>query len=342
MQQFWLNALLLLVLLLTATAVRAEKTDIVYLQNGDRITGEVKSLYRGKLEFSTDHMGTVYIEWEDIREIISTTGQAVELTNGQRFYGPLQKSDNADMLLVNTAQGVVGVGTLDVVDMYPVEAGFWQRLDLSASLGFSWDKGSSVGKYNIGLDLEYRDPRFVTRAQLSSEVTTQKGRDDTTRAQLSFSHMRFRRNKRYTDVFADLSSNDELGVDLRALLGAGYGWAPIRSNRNWFSLAAGLDVNHEIPTEGEEETNLEAVGMLSYEYYKYSNPERKFSTRLVVFPSITDFGRWRADFTTDFRLEFVDDLFWVLEVFANFDSDPVSTIGSNSDYGAISSLAYKF
>ena len=83
---------MIILLSLTSQAVRAQKTDVVYLQNGDRITGEIKSLFRGKLEFSTDHRGTLFIEWEDIREIVSTTGQAIELTNGQRFYGPLTKT----------------------------------------------------------------------------------------------------------------------------------------------------------------------------------------------------------------------------------------------------------
>jgi hypothetical protein len=342
MSSLLFRSILLIVLLALSVTARADKTDVVYLQNGDRITGEAKTLYRGKLEFSTDHMGTLFIEWDDIREIISSTGQVVELTNGQRFYGPLNKPENSDMLMIDTEQGTVGVGTTDVIAMYPVEASFWQRLDVSASLGFAWDKGSSVGKYNLGIDVEYRDPRFITRANLSSEFTTVDQQEDNRRANLSATHMLFRKNKRFTAYFGNLEHNDELGIDLRALGGAGYGWVPIRSNRNWFSILGGVDVNHEIPVDGEPETNLEAVGMLTYEYYKYSNPERKFTVNLLVFPSITDFGRWRADFNTDFRLEFVEDLFWVLDFYANFDSDPISTTGSNSDYGITSSLAYKF
>jgi len=136
--------LLVILMLLFSQSVWAERTDVVYLHNGDRITGEVKSLFRGKLEFKTDHMGTLLIEWDDIMEIVSDTGQVIELTNGQRFYGPLAKSENTDMVMVDTAQGQVGVNTLDVIAMYPVEAGFWDRLDLSASLGFNWDKGSDV------------------------------------------------------------------------------------------------------------------------------------------------------------------------------------------------------
>ncbi len=320
----------------------AAKTDIIFLKNGDRITGEVKGLNRGILELSTDSMGTVSIEWDDIEEIISNTQQAVELTNGQRFHGPLSKPETSDMVTVETNQGSVGFNTLDVVSMYPVKAGFWNRLDLSARLGFSWDKGSSVGRYTVGLDAIYRDPRFITRANFVTEITTQESRDNSKRASLNAIHQAFRLNKKYVAYFAGFETNDELGLDLRTLLGAGYGWAPVRSNRNWFSIAAGLDANREIPTDGESETNLEAVGMLTYEYYKYARPERKFSVNLMVFPGLTEWGRWRANFNSDFRLEFVEDLFWVLDVYASFDSAPISLNASKSDYGITSSLAYKF
>ncbi len=323
-------------------AAATERTDIVYLQNGDRITGEAKSLFRGKLEFKTDHMGTLYIEWSDIRELVSTTGQSVELTNGQRFYGPLAKPENDDMLVVTTEQGPVGVSTLDVIAMYPVEAGFWERLDLRADLGVSWDKGSNVGKYNLGLDAEYRLPGSITRANFSTEVTTQEQVDNTTRSNLGVMHNAFKANKKFRSYFGNLDHNSELGIDFRALLGAGYGWVPIRSQQNWFALAAGLDINHEIPINGDPETNLEAVGMVMYEFYKYSSPERSLKTSLTVFPSITDLGRWRADFTTEFKLEIVNDLFWVMDFYANYDSDPISFEGASSDYGLVSSLGYKF
>lgn len=328
----------------------ANKSDVVYLQNGDKITGEVKALFRSKLEFKTDHMGTVYIEWEDIREIISLTGQAVELTNGQRLYGPLTKPENIDILVVKTDAGPVGVKTEDVYRMYPVEAGFWDRLDITASLGFSWDKGSNVGKYNIGIDTVYRRTESLTRANFNTEITTVdfKGEDlenvrsSTTRTLLGGNHLIYKQDKRFLVYFGNLEQNDELGINLRTTLGAGYGFIPIRSQSNWLSLAAGLDINREIPNEGEAETNLEAAGMLTYEYYKYDSPERAFKFNLTLFPSITDPGRWRATFNSDFRLEIIEDFFWKLDFYATFDSDPISLDGSSSDYGVTSSVAYKF
>jgi hypothetical protein len=334
--------LCLFIALLSSAGVWADKTDVVYLVNGDRLTGEVKGLERGKLEFSTDHMGTVYIEWEDIQEIVSSTGQAVELTNGQRFFGPLSKPENQDMVLVNTEQGPVGVSTTDVMAMYPVESSLWDRLDLSVDLGFSWDKGSSVGKYDLGVDAVYRDPRFITRASFGTEITTQEGRDDTSRTTFDALHTRFHPNKRFHALFGNLESNDELGIDLRTLVGAGYGTMPIRTQRSHLSIGAGLAVSHEIPVDGDEETNLEGVGMFTYDYFKYSDPERSLTTNLWLFPNLSDWGRWRASFTTDFRLELVSDFFWKLGAYASYDSDPISIDASGSDYGISSSLGYSF
>ncbi len=218
-------------------------------------------------------MGTVYIDWVDIEELFSSTGQAIELTNGQRFYGPLAKGEDEEMMVVKTEQGPVGISTLDIVSMYPVEAGFWDRLDISADLGFSWDKGSNVGKYNLGDRHGVAQPAlYQPRVVHSSEITTQEGRDDTSRAALDAMHLVFRQNKRYHALFGNVENNDELGVDLRVLFGAGYGAVPIRSQRSWLSVGAGLAVNHEFPIEGDPETNLEAVGMLTYDYFKYSRP----------------------------------------------------------------------
>lgn len=342
MPRFLPQVLLLIALVLLPSLATADKTDVVVLKNGDKITGEVKGMLRGKLELSTDSMGTVYIEWVDIKAVLSDTGQSLELANGQRFYGPLRKSENTEMVAVETEAGVVGLGMLDVVGMYPVEASFWERLDVSTSLGFSWDKGSSVGKYTFGLDSEYRATEHLTRAGLSAEVTTVDGQEDSRRANANFTHMRFKPNKRFTSYFANADSNDELGIDLRVLGGAGYGWAPIRSSRKLFLLSAGAAVNHEIPSEGDAETNLEGVMRVSYDYFIYSDPERIFNATLTVFPSITDFGRWRTDFNTDFKLEFYNDFFWVMSFYANYDSEPVSEDASQSDYGVQSSLSYKW
>jgi hypothetical protein len=64
------NTLTLILCLCCCLSLHAQaqrKTDVVTLYNGDRITGEVKSLNAGILRFSTDAMGTLRVEWQEIR-----------------------------------------------------------------------------------------------------------------------------------------------------------------------------------------------------------------------------------------------------------------------------------
>jgi hypothetical protein len=65
-------------------------------------------------------------------------------------------------------------------------------------------------------------------------------------------------------------------------------------------------------------------------------------TSFRIFPSLTDFGRWRTTLDADFRLELVSDLFWKMNFYVSYDSEPLSQEGASSDYGVTSSLGYKF
>jgi hypothetical protein len=234
------------------------------------------------------------------------------------------------------------VDSKDIISMYPVEASTWDRLDLSASLGFSWDKASEVGKYSLGISAQWRDPRFITRSNFQTDITTQQDQDDSQRTVFTINHMRFTKNKRFRGIFGNLESNDELGINLRTLVGAGYGWIPIRSQRTLLTLMAGLDVNRETPDNGDSETQIEAVGSLLWDYFLFSHPERNVQVMFSVYPSLSDVGRYRASFDTVMKVELIKDLYFNISAYAGYDSDPISITASQSDYGITSGLGYKF
>lgn len=341
---------LLLCLSLTclATAVHAQYNDVIVLENGDRITGEVKGLMSGQLELKTEYMGTVYINWEDIYDLVSHEGQQIELQDGERLVGTLDKpqtkdDDEKELIIVHTDEGQLEVNSGNVVRMYPVGGGFWDRMDLGVSLGFNFDKNSSVGKYNLLIDSIYRDPKFITLGRFSSEFTTQDKADNTTRNVLGLNHMVYLEHKRYRNYFGSMEQNDQLGVDLRTILGMGYGWVPVSTGRNWFTWGLGLAVNLEKPFgEGDSDQNLEAVGTLRYEYYKHSIPERTLDIRMSVYPSITQSNRVRADLTADANWEIIKDFFVGLSLYSSYDSEPASVLGSEHDYGFRTTVGLKF
>ena len=82
-----------------APAAAQGRTDVVTLGNGDRITGEVKRLERGRLEFETDDAGTLYLEWDNLLSVIAATRVFEVVTgDGRRFVGTLDGGAAIDRL----------------------------------------------------------------------------------------------------------------------------------------------------------------------------------------------------------------------------------------------------
>ena len=51
------------------TGTAAPKVDVIVIQNGTRVVGEIRSMSRGKLELKTDDMGTLQVEWGNVSEV---------------------------------------------------------------------------------------------------------------------------------------------------------------------------------------------------------------------------------------------------------------------------------
>ena len=77
----WMYCLSLVALLSLCAipATAAMKTDIVIFKNGDRLTGEFKSLKRGQLNLNTEATGTIGIEWDKISSVVSDQRVQVEV-----------------------------------------------------------------------------------------------------------------------------------------------------------------------------------------------------------------------------------------------------------------------
>lgn len=167
-----MNTFVLIVFLLGSLSLYAnEKTDIMILKNGDRVTGEVKNLEAGLLELKTDTMGTVHIEWRFISELISDKTLSVESTDGSRWLGQLQKPAYGDHIVINTDQGPVDLPPNEVVAVWPVAATFLDKMDLDMSLGFDYSKATDITNSNLSVDFRHRSDERLTEASLRSDIT---------------------------------------------------------------------------------------------------------------------------------------------------------------------------
>jgi len=334
--------LLLILLIGLAAPAWAAKTDIVILTNGDKVTGEIKKLEAGILEYSTDTMGTVQIEWRFIEQIITSKQQTIETVDGRRWLGKLQKPEEGDNVELVTVRGPVELDPADVVSAWPVEATVLDKIDLDLSLGYDYAKATGIGQVTTAADFLYRDRERIVISSFRGNLTRQEGADDQNRQELRFSYQRLLENRRFRSFVAGYDVNEAIGLNRRYYGGGLFGRYLVKTNNNWFSISGGAIATTEGTVEGEQTESLEGVGAVSWRHFRYASPERNVNTTLTVFPSFTESGRWRGDFRTTFKLELISDLFWAMEFYATYDSDPIDEGAEQSDYGINTSFGWSY
>lgn len=329
--------------LVCGVAAAAPKTDVITLDNGDSITGEIKKLENGIVIFKTDHMSTVNIEWQHIREVVSTQSFEVELTDGERFYGSLAAPSAAGLLRVLGPLDTVELALGRVVFIEPIKGKFIKRLSGGLGLGFSYDKGSDVAKLTFDGSLRYRDRKRRASLTLSSTVTTQRDAPTTEREDANFTLLHFLQSKWFLEGDAGFNRNDELGIASRVSVGGGGGRRLRQTNHSLLLISAVLTANREQPTDGPSTTNAELPISTNYSVFRYDSPKTDFTMDLKLIPNLTNWGRVRVEFNLTLRKELIKDFFLSFpQLYYSYDSEPPSETANKDDYGIQTKLEWTF
>jgi len=342
-----LRMLLVVMLLAPGAARAAPKTDVVVLVSGDHITGEIKSLEYNKLKFSTDHMGTVYIEWDKIRSVQTNQYLLLERSDGSRYYGQWVASDAGQQLAVRRDPGKrpEHVTMASVVRAQPIEGGrLIDRLDGYASAGMDYAKASGRGTVDLAGGLSSRTR--IRKWSLDGSMTlTDDGSDEEAideRWNLGGVWRRFLPDRYFWEGFGSLDRNTELDLNLRTLAGGGMGRYLVQTNLVEWIVGAGLAYSHENYTGGERFDSLEAVLTTSFAVFRYDFPETDITGTFGLLPSLTKSGRYRSEADLRAKYEFVDDLYFEFRLYGSYDSQPPVEDTEQSDYGFVTSLGYSF
>ena len=343
----WTVAALLLAALFfhSAAASAAPKTDVVVMTNGDKITGEIKSLEYNRLKLSTYHMGTIYIEWDKIASLESDQYLLLERTDGTRYYGQLEAGDDQSKLLVkrdvdNPAQPVdKGL----IVRAQPILGGdIIDRLDGYISAGLDAAKASSRSSIDFAGGLSSRTRKREWAVDGSVNLTDDSAGDTSERYQLQGDYRQFIKARDFYLGFAGLERNTELDLNLRTTAGGGYGRYFVQNNHSEWVGGLGLAYSHENYLGGETVDSVEGVITTSFKVFRYDFPETDIGGTLTLLPSLTQSGRYRAEGDLRAKYEFVDDLYFELKVYGSYDSKSPLADSEQSDYGLTTSLGYSF
>jgi hypothetical protein len=331
-------------LALCSSALRAQgKTDVVSLANGDRITGEVAKLERGRLEFKTDDIGTLYLEWDKLISLITTTRLVeVELADGRRFLGTLGQTTSRQ-LLVNDANGPIVVSMSDVTFMTAIGRSFWSKLDGTIDAGFTYTKSSGIAQLNANTDTVFRQPRSQIR--LTTSLTTTEESDGTNnddRGALEGSYLRYPRPGWFFTGLGRIETNESLGLVLRSQAGGAVGPRLVNSNRATLSIGGGLVFNDEQGVDVPRTKNLDALVIFHTAFYTYDRPKTNLDVTAQYYPSLSNLGRHRLQLDASAKREFWKDLFLSFSMFDTFDSRPPNPDADKNDVGVVFSVGWSY
>ena len=302
-------------------ALPVEQVDVVEFGQS-RLVGEVKYLDRGKLYFKTDATDTIAINWADVKTLSTARHLRVERRNGKVGFGSFLPGAEDKRLAFNRGDDVEYAALEDVVAFEPIEATMWDRLDVSASLGYAFAKSTGVEQVDVALVLDHDSERRSRRLSIAGQSSKSSEQQRSMRRTIDYTTLRLTDSPFFWGWRSEYQDNDAIDLDFRvlgALLG-GRDYYP-RPNQRLRGIA-GVALTEERSSGSASRANSELVIGGIVDWYQFSSPELDLTSSLLLYPSITDFGRLRSQFDVALRWEIYEDLFWRLSFYHTFDSDP--------------------
>jgi hypothetical protein len=151
-------------LLIAAPLLARDKTDVMVMKNGDRMTCEIKGLDAGVLYVNFDYIdGTTSVDWSKVARLESKQLFIVKTDNGSLYTGELNTAETAagrpmKIQVVEIPEEQVVLDRSQVVQMVQTSENFWQRFSGEISWGIIYSKGNQSTQYNLGSETAYFAP----------------------------------------------------------------------------------------------------------------------------------------------------------------------------------------
>ncbi|MEE8133878.1 MAG: DUF481 domain-containing protein [Gemmatimonadales bacterium] len=326
----------------STTSVAAQKLDTVVVINGDRVTGEIKKMERGRLDYSTDDMGRLSIKWDKVLRLWSPFFFEVEMSDGRKYFGSLAVPDRDSVIVVSLFREDT-LDVRDVVEITPIKRTFLSRLNGFLDLGFTFARANGALTLNSNGEVVYRGERAAIGVDYNTYVQQQDSVAKTTRIGAALKADYFFRQRWALSGSFGLQSNDELGLELRRSLIASLNRSIVHTNRVEFRGGLGLTRSDEnFATSDTNTINLEGLITTRFDWFKYDSPKLDLTTTLDLFPSITTKNRIRVEYSIRSDYELLNDFTIGLQFRYSFDSKPPVEDLARADYTVSFTIGWKF
>ena len=326
------------------TIARCQKTDSIFLYNGQVLVGTIKYAQLGVLTIDDIDLKLVSVKMYKIKKVnAAKTIFKIETSSKKIIYSSLTSSEKNGYIHIDNTIDSNEIKLTDITYLLKLEKGFFKALTGKVGAGFSFSKSSSLGQLTLNSTINYAQKRFehqLTASELASIDSSTFSRDNESIQLFS--------NYNLDEVWflsglLNYQRNLELSLSRRFQEMLGGGGKLIVRNDLQLLLVSGITMNQEKSTEGVESGILfEIPLMLRFNFYRFHHPDIQISSIQTAYYGLTEKGRVRYDSNTSFSLTIIRDLAVSLSFYTNYDNKPSSSSNSNFDFGSSFTFSYKF
>ena len=327
-----------------------EKSDVIVMKNGDKITCEVKGLSSNTLYISVDYiLNTLSVDWTKVDHIESKQLFLVTTQDGTVYTGALSTPATEarrplQIEVRETSERRVALERRKVATLAQMSSSFWRRWNGDLGSGFTYTKGNESSQYNLNSSVGYVETRWSAGASYTSNLNVSSGSSTSTRNQLSLQAQRLLpRNNWYVAGIANFLQSSVQGIQLQDTFGGALGRNIVKRGGMYFTVYGGFawqQINYQqakIPSTTQQVT----TGLLGTQLKLFRFNRTDLSVNAHLLPAISDAGRVQFFLNTTYYVKLWGQLNWNLTFYGNWDNRPPPGFAS-SDYGMSSGLSISF
>jgi putative salt-induced outer membrane protein YdiY len=272
------------------------------------------------------------IEWDAVVELYSERLFVIATSDGERFYGTINsnRSDISKIIIVDESLEYV-YPNIDITFIDQVDEDFISRLSASIDFGFSFSKTNNLTQYSLRSNIGYTTDIWSADITFNSVRSSQDDVATTKRNDATIGFRYFFLSDWFLFASANFLQNDEQKLKLRSTPQLGIGNYLITTNSLYLAVGVGGAWNNESFTDPAIETRNSAEGLVGIEFNVFNMGDLSVLSNLTVYPSFTEKGRVRSDFSLDLKYDLPLDFYIKFGYTLNYDNKPVEG-AAESDY----------
>jgi hypothetical protein len=320
------------------------KTDVVWMDNGDKITCELKSLVKGQLSVKPDYTSvSIVLDWAKVARIESSQPFIVMDPQGNMYYGSLNGDAKEHTLTIPEAGGET-LKREDVVQIAELGTTFVKKMRGNISVGTGFAQSNSQATLSVQSSVTYQSEKYYDTINWNSQFASQQKTSNTSETTVKTSVFRqLRQSNWYGGGIGNFLSSSEQQISLQSTLGAAVARRLIFTNKTNLTGIAGVGYTVQRNSPGSVDTNPThtADGAFAVQFSTFRFDSTNFDTVFWVYPGLTNPGHVRTTLNQSVYYKFPGNLYISLSFFDNFDNQPVAGAPRNN-VGASTQVGWSF